>query len=346
MPATSASRFSFLSSPMSALSRLTQSPAQPASGGGGGDSGDELSNLNLDAALFPSASPSDRDAFSPAAFKNLQTNAAGLLSKFQAAHRRQTAELRDLRWERTAQADELDEAQTRAALLKMQLEEMARKAEEQEAAMKQLAEELVAEKRGRVEDRIAREKGLAAMSGLAGLTTVSEGSTVSEDLGVEDDQRLKKWRKSIDTDEESVEDASMFSRSRSPTIAPSVFEGSVAGADTSAQAPPLPLKVVGFGPPGGAPKARPGQQMSMFQKVLKGISGDPTAAAGGGRDSDETFEGPGGRRGCRNCKGQDASVAWDTVSLLRDENRGLKQRVAQLETSVESALDAVNGVGL
>jgi hypothetical protein len=310
----STSRFAFLASPMSALSRLTQSPA--ASGGD-----DELLTLNIDTALFPSSSTTDRDAFSPAAFKNLQTNATGLLNKFQNAYRERTAALREVHSERTAQSDELEEAETRATLLKLQLDEMARKAATQEQEMKKLMEDLEAEKRLRLGERIAREKGLTVTTP----NPMSEGSTVSEDLGVEDDQR-RKWRKSLDTDEESVEDGSIFSRSRSPTIAQSIFEGSV-----SEQSTPH-TKAVTLGPP----KPRTLQQMSTFQKILKGISGETL------KEEDESQ----GNAGCRNCRGQDASVAWDTVSLLRDENKAMKQRVAQLETSVESALDAVNGIGL
>jgi hypothetical protein len=37
-------------------------------------------------------------------------------------------------------------------------------------------------------------------------------------------------------------------------------------------------------------------------------------------------------------------MAWDTVGLLRDENRGLKRRVEELETGVGAALDLVNGL--
>jgi hypothetical protein len=47
---------------------------------------------------------------------------------------------------------------------------------------------------------------------------------------------------------------------------------------------------------------------------------------------------------CGNCEGQSVSVAWDTVSLLKDENKGLKERVSELETAVEGAIDVVNGV--
>jgi hypothetical protein len=57
---------------------------------------------------------------------------------------------------------------------------------------------------------------------------------------------------------------------------------------------------------------------------------------------EEEYRGP----GCRNCLGQDAGAAWNTAELLRDENRGLKQRVEDLELAVEGALDVVRGVGM
>lgn len=68
--------------------------------------------------------------------------------------------------------------------------------------------------------------------------------------------------------------------------------------------------------------------MTTFQKLIKNISGDAPGS------------------GCQNCRGQDASMAWDTVGLLRDENRGLKQRVGELEDAVDGALDLVNGYGI
>ena len=39
-------------------------------------------------------------------------------------------------------------------------------------------------------------------------------------------------------------------------------------------------------------------------------------------------------------------MAWDTVGLLRAENRGLKERVGELEGCVEGALDLCSGLGL
>jgi len=234
--------------------------------------------------------------------------------------------LTEIQAESSAQKDELEESETRVEHLKMQLEGMARKAAQQENDMRALVDELTAEKKARAQEKLMRERGVPVVGSQH---MASEGSTISEDLGVEDEQRHRKWRKSLksdgsyDTDEESVEEESVFSRSRSPTIAPSVVEGSVIDAPASHK------RVVALGQGEGRNK----QPMNRFQKLVK--------AATSALKEEEEYNGP----GCRNCKGQDASVAWNTVSLLRDENKHLKQRVGQLEVSVESALDAVNGFG-
>ncbi|KAK4123099.1 hypothetical protein N657DRAFT_672142 [Parathielavia appendiculata] len=148
---------------------------------------DEFSNLNIEAALFSqspsSPSPSSpRDAFSPSAFKNLYMNAVGLLTRMQAAHREQACALRELRAERSAQQEELEEAVTRASHLKMQLEGMARRAQEQEGVVTRLVEELAAERRAR-----AKEETQAARVAGAGVTS-ERASMVSEDLGVDEDR--------------------------------------------------------------------------------------------------------------------------------------------------------------
>ncbi|KZL87173.1 hypothetical protein CI238_07953 [Colletotrichum incanum] len=311
----STSRFAFFSSPFAKNAQTTVDSKQD----------EELLSLNIQEALFPPSSPTHRDAFSPAAFKNLEATAVGLLTKFQSAYQRQNAVLQELRIEKDAQIDENDEADTRIQHLKVQLENMASKVAEQEHSMQQLMEELNAEKKARHEERMMRERN----------RPISEGSSISEDLGVEEDMVRRKWRKSagFDTDEESVEDASVFSRSRSPTTAaPSVFEGSIAEMSPT----PQPPRASTLGPPRASrpavQKTSP-QQPSVFQKLMRGVTGDAAKEEGGSSS-------------CANCRGQDERAAWDTVSLLRDENRGLKHRVAELETCVDSALDAVNGLRL
>ncbi|TFB01977.1 hypothetical protein CCMA1212_006050 [Trichoderma ghanense] len=316
------SALSFIASRMPAMKALAPAPIVVPK------SDDELLNLNIEASLFPNGAPPEGQAFSPAAFKNLQQTATGLLKKFQAAYHRQAQTIQELMAEKEAQDDEKAEADTRTRHLKMQLEGMAQKLADTEGVMQALMEELNKEKRLRMEERAnARDKFL----------TPSEGS-ISEDLCVEEDQQQRKrgWRRSgetsktdfsFETDEDSVEAASIFSRPRSPTLtALSVI------SDVESPAPPgPPSRTSTFGGVAPARVLRSSQppQMSTFQKLFKGISGDPN------RDIN----------GCRNCQGQDASIAWDTVGLLKAENKTLKERVSELEVAVEEVLDVVNGVG-
>jgi hypothetical protein len=288
---------------------------------------EEVCNLSIEAALFPHGSPSDRDAFSPSAFKNLQMNAMGVITKMQTAFREQTLALRDLQMERSAEKEELEEAETRAQHLKMQLEDMARKAQEHERTIKSLMEELAAEKKARAEEQ------LAAAARPSHVQRSERASMISEDLGVDEDQRQtrmshrKSWKSGAsceeDTDEDesaSAESESVFSRCRSPALPLPDGPGTPHARNPTS------------GSVNVTPKQKPGQQLSAFQKILKGISGDSG-------ESSVVNE-------CANCRGQDASVAWNTVSLLRDENKHLKTRVGELEVAVESALDLVNGIGL
>lgn len=109
---------------------------------------EELLTLSVEEALFPTGTPATKDAFSPAAFKNLQTQATGLLTKMQNAYRQKAQALVDLEKDREAEREEVEEAETRAKHLKFQLEDMASKATEQERRMQQLMEELAVERRG------------------------------------------------------------------------------------------------------------------------------------------------------------------------------------------------------
>ncbi|ROW12129.1 hypothetical protein VMCG_00547 [Cytospora schulzeri] len=292
---------------------------------------EELLNMKVEEALFPAGSPAGKDAFSPAGYKNLQQQATGLLNKMQNAYRQKAQALSHLEKEREADRDELEEAETRATHLKYQLEDMAHKAAEQEQRMKSLMEELAAERRARVDDRNSLMKRLPVQS--------EAGSTISEDLGVDDAEEMqkRKWRKSngtdtsFETDDDSIslEGESVFSRPRSPSA--STYT-TTRGVETgSVMDMPLATPTSTRGPaPNRASVAsnrKSTQQMSTFQKLMKGISGDGSDA-------------------CRNCKGQDSSMAWDTVSLLRDENKHLKSRVGELEDCLEGALDVVNGIGL
>lgn len=272
-------------------------------------------NLDIEKGLFPNGLPVEGTAFSPSAFKNLQMNATGLLSKFQAAYEQRTTEFRELQAERDIQDFDKSESETRIQQLEKQLEEQATLMAERDAMIEYLLNRLAKEK-DRVDEVTNGEKE----------NITSAASIVSEDLGVDED-RLKRWRKSTSTssDDGSVDEASVFSRSRSPTICTNISE----------IGPVTQPKPVTLEPPcaAGSAAARNtnNTQMGAFQKLIRGISSEKPKPA---------------PATCLNCQGQTASMAWDTVSLLKDENKGLKVRVEELETAVEGALDAVNGLGL
>jgi len=291
---------------------------------------DEFINLDIQASLFPAGAPAEGDVFSPAAFKNLHLNAVGVLRKFQAAYQDRTMALLELRAEREAQNDEKIGLETRSHHLKMQLEGMAQRATEIESTMRALREELDTERRLRMEERHAKYATPSSLS-------------VSEDLGVEEDQ-MDERRRSVatsktdlgsETDTESIAGASLFSRSRSPTVRSSITD---ATSTDSMPPPPLPPKPKrnSLEPPPPASKAQPQPQLSAFQRLFRG---SPQVEAPKIEETQAVYS-------CRNCEGQDASAAWNTVSLLRDENKGLKRRVGELESAVEEVLDAVNGVSM
>lgn len=326
-PAANQGRFGFLAQSLNAFTGNTGGKAADSSDGTKFD--DELLNINVEAALYPGGSPADRDVFSPAAYKNLHTNATGLLLKMQSAYRQRTIAFQELEAERSAEKEEADEMQLRNENLKMQLEHMANKAEEQEKAMQQLLAELKAERKAR-NDEATRNKLLA------------EGSIVNEDLGVDEVER-KKWRKSgaksdysLDTDDESAESESVFSRSRSPTTITSMTDGIY---DTPANGADRPGSLA-VPPKSRSPRSR--KDVPSFQQFVKNLTGEILPEDDGADVQDEAMD----RQRCTSCGNGGANIAWDQVSLLRDENKWLKHRVAQLDVAVEGALDMVNGIGI
>jgi len=49
---------------------------------------------------------------------------------------------------------------------------------------------------------------------------------------------------------------------------------------------------------------------------------------------------------CSNCEGKDVGFAWDTVGMLREENRGLKEQAQRYQEGIDGALNAVLGIGM
>jgi hypothetical protein len=302
---------------------------------------DELLSLDIRAALLPYSS-SVQDALSPSSFKDLLMNAEGLLLRLQTAYKLRTLSLHELSGEKEAQDEELEEAETRARCLKSQLEEMSDRVAEQDRMIEDLVEQLATEKQARAEEKLAREKSIALIK-----ASRERSPSETEDLGFSKKPRPRAWRQSGgSTSTECDSDAelgsptdSVFSRSRSPapTITSMLSSATCTSADTTPEILQASFaRVVSLQPCAALAHAQQPQQQrpspitqpSTFQKILHGISAPSSAELG-----------------CENCRGGDADVAWDTVSLLRAENRGLKERVGSLEGAVETALDLCSNMG-
>lgn len=370
------------------LSRFTQQQSPVSSQSFSSFEHDEFYNLDVDAAIFPEGYPSGHDLISPAAFKNLETNATVALRRMRDAYRQRTVAYRDLEDEKSVCDEELEEAETRAQHLKMQLEGMARRAADQQREMQLLMDELSAEKKARAHERAMLLAGMPTAA-TATVTSSLAPTIVSEDLDV--DEALQKqrhrpksasWRRrslksndgsydgnysdeegeegeesALDEDARSNGSSSVFSRSRSPTFMPGIHTNldHAAGEQQTPQVAHHPrVAALSFGSvklpswPAPTPSTSPSaasisstqnqnqhQPLSTFQKLVKNV------ASAIKDDEPDRFT----TSTCSNCRGEDVSFAWNTVSVLRDENKHLKQRVGQLEVAVEGALDMVNGVG-
>lgn len=99
--------------------------------------------------LFPHGTTDSQD---PASFTELLKNAELLITRLQTAYKQQEAELKTARQEREAAAEEAAEAETRARHLKLQLTDMCRKVDEQEATIKATTNQLASERLSRVEE--------------------------------------------------------------------------------------------------------------------------------------------------------------------------------------------------
>ena len=142
-----ASRFSFFNSKAS-LPKISPSNSNQY---------DELADIDINAALFPGGAP---EAFSPAAFKNLQQQAEGALTRLQAAYRERATAFKDMAAEKEALSEETQGAETRARHLKMQLDAMAEQLAEQDRAMMNMVDELAREKLARREEEEARKRSV------------------------------------------------------------------------------------------------------------------------------------------------------------------------------------------
>ncbi|KIW96929.1 uncharacterized protein Z519_02320 [Cladophialophora bantiana CBS 173.52] len=232
---------------------------------------DELAQLDIDDALFPHGHP---DEFSPAAFKNLQLNAEGAIRRFQQAYKEQRQSLRSATSIKNVQADELEAAQTRNEHLKLQLQEMAERAAEQE--------KLIADLRAQLSAQLSLESQQQSIR------------MVPQDIDSKPRPKYRRYRSSdVSTSGESEAGSEVSS-------VVSIFSEALSAA--------------------------PSQNTSIASPVLKSASMV--------------------RDNCPRCHGLRSSDAWDVVGMMKMESAALKNRIAELESAQDDALDFLSGLKL
>jgi hypothetical protein len=113
---------------------------------------DELAHMNIMTSLFPNGQP---DELTPHVYNDLLVNATNLLQRLQSAYKDKVEYIATLQPEMDIQREEIEEADIRSRHLKLQLQDMGRRAQEQESAMQALASQLSQE---RFRNQEAREK--------------------------------------------------------------------------------------------------------------------------------------------------------------------------------------------
>lgn len=358
-PGTATSRFgSFFSSPKTPSRSIhtVQIPASQA------ESDPLLGDLL--SVLYPTSG--DSETFSPAAYKNLQMQAEGTILRLQTAYKIQLAAVHEIAAEREAVREEKEETDLKAQCLQGKIDallfqdaEKTAQIEEQDLVISKLMTDLVLEKQARAAEKETREKSIALLKSQAEVQqrrgVVRSESSTDEDLGISSARRNRDSRDSemtVESDMDSCAD-SVFSISRSPTeitlhpisTSASSVRSSLSPSDiisevqlqhaSPARIVPNPSLHPTANTPVFLPRPKAVAQKSTFQKLLSGMGTQETGTV-------DKWDGIGmGNEGCGNCRGKEASAAWDAVGLMRAENRGLKERIGELEGSVEEALDLI-----
>ncbi|KAJ5461619.1 uncharacterized protein N7458_003171 [Penicillium daleae] len=284
---------------------------------------DEFLNLDISAAL----SPIDSDLSSDEALDSLRDQAATVLQRMQEAYKQRTFAMHQALADRNEKQEELEETRARVDHLKMQLDGMAAKVLDQEKAMKAMAEELEQERRMRQrEESRSRSRTMRAIppddeipslvlqTPHRGGKRTSHG-TFTSDSGFESGD--ESVTDSVFSHKESVESPTSTLTAPSPNLShvalsapsslPNIQKNLVAATTNSTQA-----------------------RSSTYERVIKGIASTRLGSSIVGNANN-----------CNICHGIPASEAWSVMGVLKDENRGLKTRLGELELVIDDCLGLV-----
>lgn len=297
---------------------------------------DQLLNLDVTAALFPPGSDNLKDQ---EAFDALRNNADTVIRNLQAAYKERTFALHEANADKNEKQEELEETRTRIGHLKVQLDGMAEKVQEQEKAIKAMAEEFEQEKQQRQQDEEARRHSVMLVR--------PPEEDVSSDSGTESTNvRRNSKRASTFTSDSGFE-------SGDESVAESVFSRrDGVGSPTSSAALSPNISQVALSPPtsntlqpnnrkeskpasttasttASTPTPAQPQRQSAYDRVMKGLASTTSSWRNGNTSK------------CNICHGVPSSEAWSVLGVLKEENKGLKTRLGELETVIDDCLGLV-----
>ncbi|KAL1878946.1 hypothetical protein Plec18167_004241 [Paecilomyces lecythidis] len=310
---SSPGRFSFFGSKKQDEKALE--PPEPAD--------DEFLNLDIHAALFP---PRLSNGDPQEAFECLKANAEDVLRRLQAAYKERTFALHQVLAQKMEQQEELEEARTRVQHTKIQLDDMAERVLEKDKALKMVTQDLEQEREARERENEARRRSICLKP--------SDNEDGLSDLGA--DLRTPKRQSkrasaatfaTSDSGFESGDEStaeSIFSRENECLNSP-VSTFACPSPSASQITLPVSLTAAVQAPPKETKPAPAPARTSAYDRVITGLAGAFT----------------GGNSKCTNCHGVPSSEAWSVVGILKDENKGLKGRIGELETVIDDCLTLV-----
>ncbi|KAJ5723776.1 hypothetical protein N7488_001811 [Penicillium malachiteum] len=320
---TNAGRFTTLFG----LRRQTeQKPVPPA------PADDEFLNLDIAAALYTPA-----DATHDEALDLIREQASDVLQRMQEAYKQRTFIMHQALADRNERLEELGETRARVDHLKSQLDGMAAKVMSQEKAMQAMAEELEQERRMRQQEESRNRSrtmrmvpaedeipSLALQTPHRGAKRSSHG-TFTSDSGFESgDESIAE---SVFSHREGVESPTSTLTAPSPNLSQVALAAPTMNPTLTPTIQKNLIAATGTLTPKGP---------SAYDRVIKGIACTRLGSSFIGNPSLNSNSNQ-----CNNCHGVPSHEAWSVMGVLKDENRGLKTRVGELELVIDDCLGLV-----
>ncbi|KAK5001248.1 hypothetical protein LTR66_000024 [Elasticomyces elasticus] len=270
---------------------------------------DELLNLNVKQELFPNG---EGHGLAPSSFNDLLYNAEALITRLQTSYREKVDMLKNNVAERDEAREETEEARTRVQHFKMQLSDLGAEAAEKDSTMQALIDELASERlqRRELEEEVQRSAVLVRNS-------------IALD-GANECEHRPGWRKR----------SSQGSGSDSGFESEPEAEGVVSSTATPLSAPAL-IPVLGDGTLPTWSSASSGRMRPLLLSTRSLSPGNPTPVV-------QRYQ---GSRGPTLYSRTTVAATNGITTSMREKTAFLERRVAELESTVESCLGLVAGVG-